>query len=244
MNSIVAQNRPDGERELKALCLAKLWSMRRISKTSVIASEFPLTKAAVRIDLAIAMRNQLFGIEIKSELDSLRRLAKQASEFSEFFDFLIVVLAGKHSDTQLELPDNVEVWRVAGPELIVEPAKNPKTQVDSLEKLLPKRRLVRLQRANENGVATAREFFFEEFRSRYQATSDSFWSKVSAKKRIDVEDLRRRICRARCFSIPLCAPQTAPVNPDHRLACRASASRITASLPAKCSSRRARVMPV
>lgn len=39
------------------------------------------------------------------------------------------------------------------------------------------------------------------------------------------------------------APNRHP-SPDHRLACRASASRITVSLPATCSSRRARVMPV
>ena len=39
------------------------------------------------------------------------------------------------------------------------------------------------------------------------------------------------------------APNRHP-RPDHRPACRASASRITASLPATCNARRARVMPV
>lgn len=177
------------ERDLKAFCLSKLLASRRINSNSVIASEFPLADSSGRIDLAILTPTNFTGVEIKSERDSLRRLDKQIEAFSRYFDRLIVILAGKHGATLLELPDNVELWKLTDRGLLRTPSNSIKRQSETLFSLLPKRKRLTLKGPTAESATSARIEFFQEFRRRYQDTSTEFWKKVEQDGLINTHDL-------------------------------------------------------
>ena len=61
---------------------------------------------AARIDLAV-LSNSFHGYEIKSEVDSLRRLPRQIEAYSSVVDYATIVVAPKHSAAAL---DAVPSW--------------------------------------------------------------------------------------------------------------------------------------
>ena len=62
---------------------------------SVVIEELGLSKGAVRVDMAV-VNGIMHAYEIKSDADSLRRLARQAEHYGRCFDRVSLVLGPKH----------------------------------------------------------------------------------------------------------------------------------------------------
>lgn len=76
------------------------------SPDSVVIEELGLNKGAVRVDVAV-VNGIMHAYEIKSDVDSLRRLSRQAAHYGKCFDRVSLVLGSKH----LELARNaVPQW--------------------------------------------------------------------------------------------------------------------------------------
>lgn len=69
---------------------------------SVLVDELVLPDGSARIDLAL-FNGRIEGYELKSDLDSLKRLPYQIAQYSCYFDRLFVVTTEKHLDGALSL---------------------------------------------------------------------------------------------------------------------------------------------
>lgn len=65
------------------------------SSDYVVIEELGLNKGAVRVDVAV-VNGVMHAYEIKSDVDSLRRLTKQAEHYGRCFDRVSLVLGQKH----------------------------------------------------------------------------------------------------------------------------------------------------
>jgi hypothetical protein len=116
---------------------------------ALLIDEFVVCEGTARIDLAIVNGN-LIGYEIKSEKDTLARLADQAQIYSRIFDKVTVVVATKHLGAAQEIIPRwfgitealwaerriyLGVWR--------EPQQNPSPDPLSMAQLLWRDELVR-----------------------------------------------------------------------------------------------------
>jgi hypothetical protein len=61
-----------------------------VSKPTVVINELPLQCGSAIVDVAV-INGEMVGYEIKSDVDSLRRLASQVDMFGEVFDRLFAV---------------------------------------------------------------------------------------------------------------------------------------------------------
>jgi hypothetical protein len=185
------------EAEIKARVLNQLKADKAIHDGAVIASEFRVRSN--RIDLAIA-NGHFIGIEIKTELDTLRRIEQQAATYSAYFDHLIFVVADKHLEKCIEiLPKDVTLWSVTKTGKIRfrrdRKAKKRKDEEVFLELLT----MEEIRRASSNkkaatrsemiaGVAKPRTAFTDAFTKRYRDGSDALWKHAQSAK-IDRDDL-------------------------------------------------------
>lgn len=97
------------ERDIKQAVLDKL-SLKAIAEDAVIVSEMVIGKADRRADLVVA-NGHLHAVEIKSDLDSLRRLEGQLAVYLSRFDKLTLVVSRKFVEQALShSPDRVAVW--------------------------------------------------------------------------------------------------------------------------------------
>jgi hypothetical protein len=122
------------------------------------------------------LAGDFIGVEIKSCHDSLRRLPRQLSTYTEFFDRTILVVAEKHLPGVRALDlSGVELWYQRGS--CVEPlAVYPRSaQQRSLNELLTR---AQVNRWGPHGSANGREAFVSEFSERYWSTSREFWTAV------------------------------------------------------------------
>lgn len=157
------------ELELKARALNALRADRKISRTSIISSELPLPERGIRADLAISTGTRLIGIEIKSDLDSLRRLDRQLKAYTETFDQTILLLGEKHAKTITSKNySDVHIWAIEGGRII---------KIQSPKLIVPRK----------NPQKNKREMI-EKFNQRFRETSSIFWSNVSGRK-INANDL-------------------------------------------------------
>ncbi|MCH4899366.1 sce7726 family protein [Pseudomonas sp. B707] len=102
-----------GEKEIKAAVLNRLLKIGQIDISSIVFSEMNLARKSRRIDLGYIRGQEMVAIEIKSEKDSLFRLAGQLEEYRKYFDRVIVAVAGKYVEGVLALADDdVAVWEV------------------------------------------------------------------------------------------------------------------------------------
>lgn len=102
-----------GEKEIKAAVLDKLLKAGQIDFSSLVFSEMNLARKARRVDLGYIRNQEMVAIEIKSEKDSLFRLAGQLEEYRKYFDRIIVAVAGKYVKGVLAIADDdVAVWEV------------------------------------------------------------------------------------------------------------------------------------
>ncbi|MBN9399557.1 MAG: sce7726 family protein ['Candidatus Kapabacteria' thiocyanatum] len=75
--------------------------LRRAARntSTVIVHELGVSYGEHRVDIATVNRRCLSGYEIKSDVDTLARLPKQASSFSSVFDRMTLVVVPKHLQT-------------------------------------------------------------------------------------------------------------------------------------------------
>jgi hypothetical protein len=97
------------ERDIKQAVLDKLLP-KALAQDTVIVNEMVIGKADRRADLVVA-DGRLHAVEIKSDLDSLRRLEGQLAVYLSRFDKVTLVVSRKFVDQALEnSPSRVAVW--------------------------------------------------------------------------------------------------------------------------------------
>ncbi|QIR07283.1 sce7726 family protein [Salinivibrio costicola] len=108
------------EIDIKSLVLNYLFEKQMVSFGDLVINEFTYGNFSRRVDLAFIKNNEIYGIEIKSEFDTLNRLDGQVKEYLKVFDKVIVVVATKHLNHALEiLPESVALWEFNGERLKV-----------------------------------------------------------------------------------------------------------------------------
>lgn len=188
------------ENKLKAIALAHLRTTVGFRNGAVIASEYALGDAGRRVDLSI-LANEWMGLEIKSELDTLRRLPEQLEAYAASFDRVILAVAERHLKNTLALaPEVFAVWSVdssgalcvirEGCRLEHRAACNHAKLMtaDELRKFLGVRQTSRsraalIEMAGLRPVLEVKSAVQEAFRRRFSPTSDAF-IKATARKKI------------------------------------------------------------
>lgn len=109
----------------------------------LIRHELGLCAGARRVDLAVISDEQMTGYEIKSDTDTLARLAGQAKAYGQVFDRMVLVATDRHLDRALDLlPPWWEILRAApapgGPvlEQLRAGAPNPDQEAFALAQVL------------------------------------------------------------------------------------------------------------
>ena len=72
-----------------------LWREHQREPDTVIVEELGVCRGRVRIDIAV-VNGLLHGYEIKSDRDSLRRLAAQITDYNRVFDMVTLVVGTRH----------------------------------------------------------------------------------------------------------------------------------------------------
>lgn len=186
------------EAKLKAEVLSELRRQSVISKASTIANEFRVGNASLRADLAI-FTDEFIGIEIKSELDSLRRLESQTQLYLAYFDRVIVVLASRHlKNVDRRLLVGAEIWEVTSDGkfgvlnslLGVHQQKKPFFDLMTQQERKRYNKPISSDELFETQPPTLseRKMFELAFRRRFERTSAAFWKAVS-RREIRPDDL-------------------------------------------------------
>ena len=191
------------EERIKAVVLNKLRRDGRLSTRGVISSEFRVGWEGVRADLVV-LDDLLIGVEIKSDLDSLRRLAGQVNIYERFFDLTIVVLASRHfKSSTWAMVGAAEVWELTKRGTLKQRrAAKVSSQCASpqLRLLLTKAEAQRvkirellnqsdLTFSPEERHSLIKKAFQVAFCSRFGETSRTFWRSVEGRE-IEESDLR------------------------------------------------------
>lgn len=188
------------ENTIKAAVLTRIRQEAGGRRLPVVTSEFSLNGTGIRADLAV-LNGCFYGVEIKSEADSLKRLPGQMEGYARYFDRTVLVIAPKHlrglRDIELH---GAEVWRQ---EVLTDwqlHAHGEQRRISGhwLQQLMTADEERRAERAIEQEHAAlptldidhARRTEFEKaFRKRYAATSANFWEVVRGRK-ITGDDLK------------------------------------------------------
>jgi len=96
--SVISLRQPDGligDADIRPALRMRLRSGPAFDDDTAIIEELGICRGQVRIDLAV-VNGTIHGYEIKSERDSLRRLAAQAAVYSRVLDHVTVVVAARH----------------------------------------------------------------------------------------------------------------------------------------------------
>jgi hypothetical protein len=75
----------------------RTWLQAQYTDDSRIVEEMGIWSGSVRIDIAV-INGELHGFELKSERDTLARLADQAELYNQVFDRMTLVTAKRHLD--------------------------------------------------------------------------------------------------------------------------------------------------
>jgi hypothetical protein len=122
-----------------------------------LLQEFKMPRPSARIDLAL-VNGELAGFEIKSDVDTLRRLTVQVPAFSRFFDRVSVVTTHKHlAAARKTVPTwwGIIVYRDdSGFRVARTPKLNRHIDVRSLLYALSKREIVELARRANVSITT------------------------------------------------------------------------------------------
>lgn len=190
---------------LKAKFLEFLFRTGRISRGSLVASEYQVDGATRRADLAILHKRNFIGVEVKSHYDSLARLVGQIESYLQVFDEVMVFVAVKHRHlAQRLLPPAVTLFTVNEQEEIVMVQQSEPvvaTTVDAKKaailRALPKANLMKLSgktgrhsrrvlmdEARSLSADLLRMALLAEFEKRYSETSRAFWALVPRSKTI------------------------------------------------------------
>ncbi|NOW46689.1 hypothetical protein FHW96_002849 [Novosphingobium sp. SG751A] len=166
------------EASAKAQVLSHIRRSAR-SALPLVTAEFSLGKSGVRADLVLLAENELIGIEIKTERDTLRRLPTQIAGYSRYFDYTVVVVAECHLPGLAAIDlCGASVWAFSnnGIRTISNGHRNSVLPSAWLE-LLPlqeRRRVV----ASE---VPLRDHVCQVFTNRYSKISARFWAEISGR---------------------------------------------------------------
>lgn len=178
------------ENDIKAAVLNYLLLHGRIKRGCAIANEFALRKASVRADLAI-LGQSFIGIEIKSPVDSLKRLETQINSYKEYFDAVMMFIATNHlKNINFHDYQGVEVYAVDQSSNITpisQPIDDERASGEALLKLLTKNERERL--CVDDTPIQERQAFELAFSKRYSETSELFWNTIGKRRKIKVFDL-------------------------------------------------------
>jgi hypothetical protein len=187
------QNRHD-ELRIKASLLNALRADGALGSDTLIASEFRLPHLGVRADLAL-LDEAFVGVEVKSPLDTTRRLDRQMWAYLQVFDKVLLVVPQKHDHvTSMPQLKNVEVWLYDSDGSLRQLKRSfamggPRR--GSLLSLVPPSQLSRLH-AFEASPSEEPEFalFKRHFAHRFGATSSALW-RTTRRREIRPVDLTR-----------------------------------------------------
>jgi len=171
---------PLSEADLKAIAITRLHRSGRISSGAIIANEYRLADSGVRADLAV-LDKKFIGIEIKSDRDSLRRLATQIKAYKLYFDLTILLVAEKHAaNIDIDLT-GVELWTVSNRGRVKTVCRPMRARSNSaperLVDLLPARQRRKIQDSTQSSMlgSIVAEAFRKYFHDRFSTTSRKFW---------------------------------------------------------------------
>ncbi|UVN46216.1 sce7726 family protein [Pseudomonas mosselii] len=100
------------EKEIKILLIDWLFDKKMVDD-AVIINEMVVANWSRRADIAVA-NGRLYGFEIKSQFDSLKRLPGQLESFQEHFDKVVVVAAPKFiSSIERDYPESIGILEVS-----------------------------------------------------------------------------------------------------------------------------------
>ncbi|WP_429002950.1 sce7726 family protein [Xanthomonas sacchari] len=175
---------PLSESDIKAIAIARLLRTGRITPNAIIANEYRLGSSGVRADLAV-LDKRFIGLEVKSDRDSLRRLASQVKAYERYFDRTILVLAERHiPNLEIDL-SGIELWSVGSNGSIKTISKPTHLRSVALREhlvdLLPSRQRARILESKQGVVFRnlTTELFRAYFTDRFTATSRAFWDSTS-----------------------------------------------------------------
>ncbi|EIA1588306.1 sce7726 family protein [Vibrio parahaemolyticus] len=120
------------EADIKALTLTYLRDKNIIDENSIIMNELTVGNFSRRVDLAVCSQGKLLAFEIKSEADSLCRLAGQLDKYLEYFDKVVVVSDTKFISSLTEsLPTKIGLWEVANAKIKVKQKGQLQRKIDN-----------------------------------------------------------------------------------------------------------------
>jgi hypothetical protein len=166
------------EAQVKAATLSRVRQAAGRGRKPIVTAEFSLGDSGVRADLAV-FGDELIGLEIKTEKDTLRRLSSQMAAYSRYFHRAVAIVAPCHlrnlTEEQLQ---TASLWTYDSRGVLTELHRGRVNHVDT---------------ATLEGVLTQAERrrfdFMAAMHGRYGATSKLFWQSV-ARRSITPDDLR------------------------------------------------------
>jgi len=192
---------------IKSIILQHWREIGRIGRSSIIATEFVLGVNGRRADIAV-LSDQFFGIEIKSDYDSVVRLRDQIEVYGRCFDRVSVVTGQKNAEYCLStLAPSVEIWCVdqqCVPSLLRDAQAVPITDTISMLQLLTVKQLRRLTSISTQGASRShllqvaqdlpRDVIYgaviEQFYGAYATTSGAFW-KLVGRRKVSLEHVKQ-----------------------------------------------------
>lgn len=179
------------EMRIKARLLTEFRAHGIIGPKTVVASEYKLRDLGVRADLAV-LEEAFIGVEIKSPLDTIRRLRRQMDAYLSVFDKVVLVIPPKHAsvveDPQLK---SVEVWQYGTCGSLTQ-LKNVISETSCCERIRYLSLIPPTELGNDESVKDRAGFetFRKYFSNRYGATSQALWESTR-RRDITVDDLHR-----------------------------------------------------
>ena len=142
MQSPALRLQPPSDAEIRAVLLGRLRERHREEASVAFLEELGLCRGQVRVDVAV-VNGSIHGYEIKSDRDSLRRLAGQAAVYGMVLDRATLVVGEKHvTEAVAAVPVwwEVQVVTARGSEIRVKRLrrgrKNPARNARALVELL------------------------------------------------------------------------------------------------------------
>ena len=100
----------NNQNRIKTLLIDKIIKDNKNNDDYIICSEVPFLSGKRWADLVVLTKDSLIAYEIKSELDSLKRLSEQMKDYSKTFDKVYLVLSKKFKKIPA-IPQNVGLLR-------------------------------------------------------------------------------------------------------------------------------------
>ncbi|HDR2793024.1 MULTISPECIES: sce7726 family protein [Enterobacter] len=200
------------EKEIKVAILNHLLEHNTITKDTTIINELVIDSFSRRADLVVINNNNLIAFEIKSEADSLARLAGQVEKYLFYFDKIIVVSTKKHIDKIVKsLPDRVGLWEFSNSAITIKYKGRTKNisekryfldflKSSDLKKLAKKKNIVLeynskgkikekiINSLNKISFNEIKHFTIQTLKKRYKLSSELFTSNILMKNKVNNND--------------------------------------------------------